>query len=91
MSSFDRPDTWARPWTRSRCRSCHASIIWAKTEGRKMMPVDAEPVEDGNIELTATGNPWPMASPYPPAGFPRADLLYVSHYATCPDAEKWRK
>lgn len=56
-----------------------------------MMPVDAEPVEDGNIELTATGNPWPMASPYPPAGFPRADLLYVSHYATCPDAEKWRK
>ena len=38
-----------------RCKTeeCHASIVWARTNTGKLMPVDAEPVEGGNVRLYA--------------------------------------
>jgi hypothetical protein len=38
----------------ARCRSCNAEIVWASTAQGKFMPVDAESVPDGNVELTPT-------------------------------------
>lgn len=38
---------------KEKCRSCGAEIYWAKTEAGKLMPVDAEPAEDGNCVLYA--------------------------------------
>jgi hypothetical protein len=35
----------------SRCRSCHAKIIWFKTEAGKNMPVDADTVEPEDEDL----------------------------------------
>jgi hypothetical protein len=55
----------------TRCRSCHAKIIWFKTAAGKNMPVDADTVEPGDDEL---------------------DLdRHQSHFASCPDANKFRK
>jgi hypothetical protein len=35
----------------ARCRSCNAEIVWASTAQDKFVPVDAEPVPGGNVEL----------------------------------------
>ncbi len=74
---------------KARCRSCGAQIIWATTAAGHVIPLDAEPVENGNISLadgkaivvdkgslfeTVVGGPY-----------------YQSHFASCKDAEKWRK
>ena len=32
----------------SKCRSCHAYIVWMKTEAGKNMPVDADSVDEGD-------------------------------------------
>lgn len=48
--------------TAAECRSCGAPIIWAvTTASRRPIPVDQEPVEDGNIELEAQD---PTSPPY---------------------------
>lgn len=74
------------------CRTCDTAIVWATTANGKAMPVDAEPVEDGNVEL----------SPPPPGKrAPIATVLtgpsllggpvHKPHFATCPDADSWRQ
>lgn len=75
----------------SACKSCEAPVIWAETTAGKMMPVDAEPSDQGNVELTLG----PVGRP------PRADvhrrplddgpLGRTSHFVTCPEAGSWRK
>jgi hypothetical protein len=78
----------------SRCRSCGAAIRWAVTVNGKRMPVDDEPVPDGNLMLS---DPTPGA--YAPTAAhvdPDALLLddpprFVSHFSTCPNADQHRK
>lgn len=75
----------------STCRSCPAPIVWATTRNGKAMPVDAVPVEDGNVEL---------APPPPGRRAPVATVLTgpsllggplrKSHFATCEQADQWR-
>ncbi len=84
-------------WQGARCRSCGAPIIWARTEAGKPMPVDADPIDGGNVLLVATGTATPIARSHP-AVDPRIDGLAVeaaprhtSHFATCPQAGKWRR
>ena len=66
------------------CSSCSAQIFWAKTTAGKAMPIDAKPVEDGNV--------WLDANQVASVGKPVAgSLRYVSHFATCKNAAKHRK
>lgn len=73
------------------CRSCHAPVIWAVTEAARSMPVDAEPSAAGTLvlEQRVEGRP-PLARTI------KAELrggrtdLHTSHFATCPEAAKWR-
>jgi hypothetical protein len=79
---------------RAACRSCGAAVIWTETERGKRMPVDAEPVHDDGIAgttfvLRAEHEP-PLAVAAWPAAFPD-EPHYVSHFATCPDADDWRR
>jgi hypothetical protein len=67
----------------SACRSCNARIRWVKTEGGKQMPVDAELVAGGNIELRNG-----LAVYVAPVAQVRR---YVSHFATCPNAKQHRR
>lgn len=75
--------------TASRCRSCGAPIVWARTVKGKSMPVDAAPAEGGNVELV----PEPTGSAMRAIVHGQAPLggppLHFSHFATCEDAS-WR-
>lgn len=49
------------------CRTCHASILWTRTERGKRMPLDAAPICDAIAEtrglfvLRETDQPTPLA------------------------------
>lgn len=80
--------TTAEGFKVDRCRSCDAEIIWAST-GRKSMPVDVEPSPDGTVELTpaAAGARAVVWTDTPLFDIP----LRKSHFATCPQADEWRR
>lgn len=69
-----------------KCRGCSAAIAWAKTERGKPIPLDPEPVPDGNIVVTDAGIAHFLRSTEMATG-PR----YVSHFVTCPDRAHFRK
>lgn len=72
-----------------RCRDCDAEIVWAENRTtRRVAPINAEPVEGGNIVLHGDGT-------YSVDGgiltMPDTNgLYYVSHFVTCPKAEERR-
>ena len=75
------------------CRSCGAKIDWIETKAGKKMPIDPEQVEFDDAEPTdilvsELGNivnkKNVSSDPHPNQKY------YVSHFATCPDADKWR-
>lgn len=74
------------------CRSCNAEIVWAWTAANKSMPVDAAPTDAGTlrlldlptgprVEVIADPDQWMLI---PEVG------RYTSHFATCPQADRWR-
>jgi hypothetical protein len=82
------------PWKIEACNSCRKAVVWARTETGRSMPVDAAPTREGNLLLTRS------------QGFARVSVckgsilesairgklpLRTSHFATCPDADTWRK
>lgn len=77
--------------TITRCVSCQAPIFWALTHGKaKPMPVDAEPVEGGNLRLIKADTP-PIVTASMQLELGEVDdgVRYQSHFASCPDAAKW--
>jgi len=60
------------------CRSCGAKLIWLYTAKGKAVPVDAESVAVGYTDI-------PFA-PYLPS-----IEGHRSHFASCPDAARWRR
>jgi hypothetical protein len=70
------------------CRSCGDEVFWIESETGKKMPVDAKP--EKRIILMQQGGV-PVLSV--PDGNPIGKVVdvYTSHFATCPDATKWRK
>src|SRR3972149_2281009 len=75
-----------------RCRSCDAPIYWAQTvSSGKAMPVDAEPVPDGNVVLLDCGGTVIARvlgrGETPPPGA----VLRRAHHSTCPQADPWRR
>lgn len=98
--------TSASPWSATvaaRCRSCGAAVIWASTTKGKLTPVDALPVEAGNILLSHrhAGVP-PVAIIQGPLDIEMLRVqrsrsheagplrLFVSHFSTCPNAAAHR-
>lgn len=81
------------------CKSCKAEIHWLKQAefdgtpvvGAKANPIDAAPHPDGNLVISvglglyrfATGNEKEMQKLH-------GKKLYISHFQTCPYAEKFR-
>ena len=75
----------------SRCRSCGAEITWAIMPTGKRAPFDAKPSDSGTHLLEHAAHP-PDAAITARRLHPGEEaLLYVSHFATCPQAAKWRK
>jgi hypothetical protein len=66
------------------CRSCHATIQWRKTVAGKNVPLDPEPHPEGNIYIDEAG-----VAVYATAG--SRQVMYRSHFVTCPDAARHRR
>lgn len=64
------------------CRSCQAPIRWCKhvNTGRPA-PIDADPVEDGNITLAGS-----MYAVVVRAATTDPGPFYKNHFVTCPHA-----
>lgn len=72
------------------CRSCNASILWLHTANGERMPVDTQPVADGNLRIIngraiVTGATIDLLDPTDDG------TRYVSHFASCPESREWRK
>lgn len=74
------------------CRSkeCQAHIFWAlNLSTKKVMPVDAEPVPNGNVVLIYGGD-FPAIKVCGDSDEIPADAArYVSHFATCVEVARW--
>lgn len=73
----------------SACRSCRAEIWWARTESGKRIPLDPEPVPDGNVVVVQDSPP--VVRVLAAADLPLHIVpTYKSHFATCPHADTHR-
>lgn len=74
-----------------RCRgdACGAEIAILKTLKDRAIPVDLEPSPIGRLRLV--GDKVEVLNPTDArAALARGELLYVSHFATCPNAPAFR-
>jgi hypothetical protein len=67
------------------CKSCGAEIIWAVTENGKRMPLDAQPINRPSCFVLNDREDPPVAV------VAKGPSVYVSHFATCPNADQHRK
>lgn len=76
----------------SRCRSCQAEIIWAKTPRGKSIPLDAQPTTDGNV-MVADGVAHVLAPDQLAVSLDlySPDERFTSHFASCPFASEHRR
>lgn len=78
----------------TQCRSCGAPVRWAvTTANRKRMPLDPEPVPDGNVWVDHMEMGTPVVNVVlshdeVPRSVP---LTYQSHFVSCPQRDEWRK
>lgn len=63
------------------CKSCGASIFFARTAEGKMMPFDAEPEKSG----------WVVNDDRPGDPTCTIEPVYVPHWITCPTAHVHRR
>ena len=76
------------------CRSCGAEILWARTVAGKAIPLDAEPRPDGNVRIAPIGGIDAALVLTDPAERAAAQIegpVYVTHFATCPNAAEHRR
>ena len=66
------------------CKSCHAPIIWGYTINGRRMPLDPEPVADGNLVLDGQKVRAVTAEDAP-------ETRRASHFSSCIDAAKHRR
>lgn len=66
------------------CKGCNAKIEWHKTAAGKSIPLDPDPVPNGNITFDAA-----LRVVYAKPG--TKPKMYLSHFVTCPKADAFRK
>jgi hypothetical protein len=85
----------------STCRSCGAPVEWVRTTEGRTMPLDPDPRLDGNLERTGSrsrtrqGTEVDVVRVVPTGDEPLPGIdppdRFVSHFATCPHADRWRR
>lgn len=79
------------PWCGSdKCKD--TLVVWCST-GRDRMLVNAEPDPKGNLQLRDHGGADPLAVVLNMAAIATKlpGTLHLSHFATCPDAKRYRR
>lgn len=72
------------------CRSCTRPIVWAYTVEHNLMPVDASADPAGNVVLSRRAGTVHVTV-LDQASLFDDGVRRTSHFATCPDANGWRK
>lgn len=68
----------------SKCKSCKAEIIWGKTKKDKWIPINFDSLSSTDLRYLQVAN-----AEQNPILFRYGE--HISHYATCPEADKFRK
>lgn len=82
-------------WNTSNCRGCTAPMVWALTVNDSKIPLDPDPVEEGQFYLVEQDDGSPLAVHVRNR---KADdyegqhdgLRYMPHHATCPKVDQFR-
>lgn len=77
---------------REDCNFCRVPIVWALTRNDALMPVDAEPCDDGNVLLTTDGTQLRAAvfgKRHAAAVRAAGEALHKHHKLSCPYAHRW--
>lgn len=75
------------------CRDCPAEVFWVRTRSGKNMLLNAMPDDTGDFYL-AQGEDGKLEGHHRkgyPGKLDETVDLYTSHFATCPEADKFRK
>jgi hypothetical protein len=72
------------------CQSCGQIVRWIKTVDGAQMPLDPGPSPVGNVYVTAAGRARVLTREETDRGRAAGALLYRSHHASCPAAERHR-
>lgn len=75
----------------SECRSCGAEILWVTTTNGKRMPVDREPSDRGNVDITDLSQARYLRQGQVELAREANLPLHLSHFATCPNAARHRR
>ena len=75
---------------RALCKSCEARILWVLTSKGSKMPLDPEPVADGNM-VVEPGGTLRTVKKKDANAIPFETPRYKSHFATCKFAASHRK
>lgn len=79
----------------TRCRGCRRTVFFATTQGDKKIPIDEKPANDGNLLVATSGTQLPTATVMrsgQAAGMREQGVpTYKAHFATCPNADDFRK
>lgn len=79
----------------ARCKGCGADIIWIQTHGGKSIPCDPQPVtyweKAKALGKVVTPNGEVLSCVFEGDPDKATGLGYISHWSTCPCAERFRK
>ena len=74
------------------CKSCGITITWVTTSNTKSMPIDAAPSADGRFVKTRVEGEKKFVRRLRESELEaNTRPLYMSHFQTCPTADKHRK
>lgn len=65
--------------TVKKCRSCKAPIVWMRSKRGKNVPVDADSIDEAELEFDEEGHPQFVYG------------THVAHFTTCPYADQHRQ
>lgn len=75
----------------SACSSCGAPVVWVAMATGRSAPLNADPVPNGNVELDPAGGARVLGKVDAEARRLAGVELYLSHFATCPNAARHRR
>ena len=77
------------------CKSCGAPIVFIGTGNRTSIPCNAQPLPywqiKGGSKKIVTPNGVVLSAELEGIPGTETGMGYITHFATCPDAEKFRK
>ena len=96
VALYGRIPTSRRRWTprlaaRRPCGACHRPLVFASTTNGNVMPLDPDPTPTGNIHYIDSTFVNVTTGLLLEAARNTGELLFVSHFATCPEAARYRK